>query len=136
MFACTSMNGIAMTTGPSDTCKTPTPGGPVPVPYPNMAMLNTVNPGTADPKVTVLCMPVLNAKSEIPLTNGDNAGVAGGVVSNMVMGACTFKTSSKKVSFNGKPAVYQTCQTGHNGSATPNAMGAVTVPSQTLLDVS
>ncbi len=136
MFACTTMNGMAMTTGPTDTCKTPTPGGPVPMPYPNIAMLMTANPSTADSKVLVLGMPVLNAKSEIPLTNGDNPGVVGGVVSNMVMGACKFKSSSMKVSYNGKAAVHLTCQTGHNGSGNPNAMGAVTVPSQTMLDVS
>lgn len=135
MFACTSMNGIAMTSGPTDTCKTPTPGGPVPVPYPNIAMLNTVSPNTTDKKITVLGMSVLNAKSEIPVTNGDNAGVNGGVVSNSVMGKCTFKSSSQKVSFNGKPAVFMTCQTGHNGPSTPNAMGTVTVPSQTFLNV-
>jgi hypothetical protein len=30
-------NGIAAATVP-DVCKTPSPGGPVPIPYPNIAM--------------------------------------------------------------------------------------------------
>lgn len=136
MFACTSMNGMAQATAVTDVCKTPTPGGPVPMPYPNIAMLNMANPSTTVKKVVVLGMPALNVNSETTLSNGDEAGVNMGVVSNKIMGPCTFKSSSQKVKFGGKPAVFMTCQTGHNGKSNPNAMGSVLAPSQTLLDVS
>lgn len=136
MFACTSMAGMAMTTGPTDTCKTPTPAGPQPMPYPNMAQLAMADSGTVDKQVTVLGAPVLTAKSKITMSNGDEPGVAGGIVSNKNMGECTFKTSSQKVSFHGQPAVFMTCQTGHNGPSTCNTMGQVTVPSQSFLNVS
>ena len=137
MFACTSMNGMAMTTGPTDTCKTPTPAGPQPLPYPNIAQLAMTNPSTTCQKVLVLGMPVLTAKSEITISNGDEAGCAGGVVSNMFIGKCVFKSSSQKVKFGGQPGVYMGCQTGHNcnGGGSPNAMGSVTTPSQSVLDI-
>lgn len=135
MFACTTMNGIAMATAVTDVCNTPSPAGPVPMPYPNVAMLMTADPSTAVKKVVVLGMPALNAQSTIPMSNGDNAGVNMGVVSGRVMGPCCFKSSSQKVNFGGKPAVFMSCQTGHNGQSSPNAMGTVTAPSQALLDV-
>ncbi len=136
MFACTSMNGVAQAIAVTDVCKTPTPGGPVPMPYPNIAMLNMANPSTTVKNVVVLGMPACNVKTETTLSNGDEAGVNMGVVSNKIMGPCTFKTSSQKVKFGGKPAVHVTCQTGHNGKSNPNAMGSVMVPSQGLVDVS
>lgn len=136
MFACTSMNGVAQAIAVTDVCKTPTPGGPVPMPYPNIAMLNMANPSTTVKNVVVLGMPACNVKTETTLSNGDEVGVNMGIVSNKIMGPCTFKTSSQKVKFGGKPAVHVTCQTGHNGKSNPNAMGSVMVPSQSLVDVS
>ena len=38
-------NGIAAATIP-DVCKTPSPGGPVPVPYPNIAKSSSLAKGT------------------------------------------------------------------------------------------
>ena len=38
-------NGIAAATIP-DVCKTPSPGGPVPVPYPNIARSDSLASGT------------------------------------------------------------------------------------------
>lgn len=35
----TQKSGGKVVTGP-DVCKTPTPGGPVPIPYPNLSMSN------------------------------------------------------------------------------------------------
>ncbi len=136
MLACSSMNGIAQTQGPTDVCNTPTPTGPVPMPYPNIAMLATVNPGTAVKNITIMGMPVLNQDSVIPMSNGDNAGVNMGVTSGMVMGPCTFKSGAQKVTFAGKPAVAMNCNTGHNGQNNPNAMGCVMAPSQSIVDVS
>lgn len=136
MFACTSMAGMAIGTPMTDVCKTPTPAGPQPMPYPNLAQIPMTNPGTTEKTVTVLGQPVLNNKSVINMSNGDEPGLAGGVTSNVVMGPCTFKSSSRKVSYKGKPAVFFTCQTGHNGQSSSNTVGQVLVPSQTMLDVS
>ena len=65
MFACTSMAGMAIGTPMTDVCKTPTPAGPQPMPYPNLAQIPMTNPGTTEKTVTVLGQPVLNNKSVI-----------------------------------------------------------------------
>ncbi|RWJ19008.1 MAG: DUF4150 domain-containing protein, partial [Mesorhizobium sp.] len=37
--------GISMATIP-DVCKTPSPGGPIPIPYPNIAQQSSLSDGT------------------------------------------------------------------------------------------
>ena len=116
-----------MTTGPTDVCKTPAGTAVVPVPYPNMGMLQQA---IATP-VNIFVMkkfPVTIA-STIPMTTGDEAGVAGGVVSGVVKGPAKFTMGSATVLLNGQPAVRLTSTTVHNG-ASPNTVGMVAVPSQ------
>ena len=48
-FATTMGSGTCTATGP-DVCKTPTPGGPQPLPYPNIAQLAMSNPATCAKK--------------------------------------------------------------------------------------
>ena len=52
--------GGGMNLGFPDVCLTPTPVGPIPIPYPNISTGATSNPATA--ALTVLCdgMPALN----------------------------------------------------------------------------
>jgi uncharacterized Zn-binding protein involved in type VI secretion len=123
MFATTKEKGqlLAM----PDTCKTPTPGGPVPTPYPNTAMPQMGNPATT--KVMINGMPALTKASKIQPTNGDQAGSAGGVVSGKIMGPAEFIMGSKKVKLEGNPAVFMGNQTKHNDG---NAVGSNLVPSQ------
>jgi hypothetical protein len=72
--------GIAAATVP-DVCKTPSPGGPVPIPYPNIAKSDSLDKGTKT--VTAdggnMCA---NKGSEYSMSNGDEAGTAGGVKSS------------------------------------------------------
>ena len=76
MFVCTIAAGQAMAM--PDTCKTPAPPAPpVPIPYPNFAMTQMASP--ASTKVLIGGSPALMKTSEIPLTSGDEPGVAGGV---------------------------------------------------------
>ena len=71
-------SGITTATIP-DVCKTPSPGGPVPVPYPNIAQSITLTNGTTTVKGDKVM--AANKGSKFALSNGDNAGVAGGVKS-------------------------------------------------------
>ncbi|MGF6649520.1 hypothetical protein OKW34_000082 [Paraburkholderia youngii] len=129
MFAATKAGGQC--TAALDVCKTPTPGGaPVPLPYPNIGMPPMASPTTV--KVLIGGMPALTRSSQIPLTSGDEGGVAGGVVSSGVMGKMKFMSGSRSVRFEGSPAVRLNDQTQHNDG---NAVGAVLTPSQTTVMV-
>ena len=54
MPAATNGGGQFATPGPLDICKTPTPGGPVPMPYPGLAMLAQGKGKTFSKKVKIL----------------------------------------------------------------------------------
>jgi hypothetical protein len=113
-----------------DVCKTPAPPSPspVPVPYPNNGMANqAVNTST---KVKIVSKEAITEKSEIPSSMGDEAGVAGGVVSGANMQKVQFKKGSSKVKIEGQPAIHLTSPTGHNGSNANAPAGAQIVPSQ------
>ena len=108
-----------------DVCLTPSPAGPVPVPYPDIA----ATPMAVNAKYNVLVdgMPAHNMGTTVPLTNGDNAGVATGVASGMVMGQSRQLTGSFTVLVGGKPATKLTSMSLQNGT---NAPGCQLVPSQ------
>jgi hypothetical protein len=123
MFAATQMMGTDM--GFPDVCLTPTPVGPVPIPYPNIAMAPMAIPNV----MTVLIMgaPAHNMGTSIPLTNGDNAGVALGVASGMVMGSSRHLTGAFTVLIDGMPGTRMTSVSLQNGT---NCPGVRLVPSQ------
>ena len=123
MFAVTLAGGQCLA-GP-DVCKVPAPSGAVPTPFPNSGAPPMGNsPAT---KVLVSGMPALTKASKIPLSTGDEAGTAGGVVSSKVSGEVEFIDGSVKVKFEGNPAVRLSTATKHNAG---NAMGMVVSPSQ------
>ena len=107
-----------------DVCLTPSPA-PVPIPYPNMAM----GPMGVPPAVNVLfqCAPAHNMSTVIPLTNGDNAGVAMGVASGLVMGPSRHLTGAFSFMVGGAPSTKLTSMSLQNGT---NAPGVRLVPSQ------
>jgi hypothetical protein len=109
-----------------DVCKTPSPGGPIPIPYPNMVQVAQASK-TAK-KVKIVGKPACTKKSEVPRSMGDEAGTAGGVVSSCNMGKLQYAKGSAKVKFEGKKAVYVSAPTKHNKG---NAVGAQVAPSQT-----
>jgi hypothetical protein len=131
-------SGGAMAQAVPDVCITPVPSptGPVPtpMPYPNLANTSMADPGGLVSKVLVVGMPALNLASKITMSNGDEAGVQGGVVSGVFGQQVAFLMGSVKVMVGGKPAVRLSAPTGHNGSP-PNAVGAVIAPSQTVVMV-
>jgi hypothetical protein len=63
----------------------------------------------------------------IPLSNGDNAGVAMGVASGLVMGPSRHLTAAFTVLVNGMPATRMTSMSLQNST---NCPGARLVPSQ------
>jgi hypothetical protein len=129
MPASTKMAGMCQ--GFPDVCKTPTPAGPVPMPYPNIAQNAMMDPGSATKKVLIMNMPCATAMTKILLSNGDEAGSAGGVVSGKVMGPAMFKQGSAKVLFEGKPAAMLMSMTGQNDAPVSNSpAGSQVVPSQ------
>jgi hypothetical protein len=120
-----------------DVCKTPAPPAPpIPVPYPNIAMFNQANPGTCSKTVKADGHPVVTKETLISMTSGDEAGVAGGMVSGMIKGPAKAKTFSKKVKADGKEVVFLTCTISHNGSNANAPVGTHTVPSQAVVMVS
>jgi hypothetical protein len=123
MFANTQMMGMDM--GFPDVCLTPSPVGPVPIPYPNISMGPTAIPSQV--KVLIMCMPAHNMATTIPMTNGDNAGVAMGVASGTVMGPSRHLTAAFTVLIGGMPATRMTSVSLQNST---NCPGVRLVPSQ------
>lgn len=95
-------NGIAAATIP-DVCKTPSPGGPVPVPYPNIARSDSLANGTKTIKADGGNM-CANKGSEYSRSNGDEPGTAGGVKSSTNMKEAKWITYSMDVKLEGKNA--------------------------------
>ena len=114
--------------GMPDVCKTPTPGGPVPIPYPNIGMLPQAQKTST--KVKIDGMVAIIETSEIPMSQGDEAGTAGGVVSGKNMDKIVFKKGSSKVLIEGKGCAYLTCMTAHNGANANMPAGQQIAPSQ------
>ena len=65
-----------------DVCKTPTPGGPVPIPYPNIGMSSNTSSGPTSVK-TDGQMPMTKG-AKYMMSSGDEAGSAMGVMSNKI----------------------------------------------------
>lgn len=120
-----------------DVCKTPTPGGPVPIPYPNIAMLTQISGGTASSKVKIMGKKTATKGTEISMSSGDEAGTAGGgVVSNKFKGPAKCKKGSSKVKVEGKAMAHHTSMWGQNGGSNANHPAGIQVaPSQMKVTV-
>jgi hypothetical protein len=123
MFAASQMMGMDM--GFPDVCLTPSPVGPVPIPYPNIGLGPTAIPNI--PTILIMCMPAHNMATSIPMSNGDNAGVAMGVASGMVMGPVRHLTGAFTVLANAMPMTRMTSVALQNST---NCPGVRLVPSQ------
>lgn len=116
-----------------DVCKVPAPPAPpIPVPFPNIAQCAMANPGTCTMIVKILNQPALHVGSKIPMSSGDEAGVAGGVVSGVNMQAAGFKVGLPTIKLEGNDAIAHLAVTGQNGS-NANAVGVHIVPSQAVV---
>ena len=123
MFANAQMMGLDL--GFPDVCNTPTPAGPVPIPYPNLALGPMAVKAVYN--VLFMCTPAHNMTTVIPMTNGDNAGVAMGVASGTVMGPARHLLGSFTVIVGGAPATRLGSVALQNST---NCPGVRVVPSQ------
>lgn len=84
-----------------DVCKTPSPGGPIPIPYPNIGKASDTSKGPKKVKVDGK-MPMAKG-AKYSMSAGDEAGSAGGgVASSKNKGDCEFMMYSMDVKFEGK----------------------------------
>lgn len=136
MPASNNKGGQCSTPGPTDVCKTPSPGGPVPAPYPNIASVAQAISGTCASRVKFCNGKVVTKKTQISMSSGDEGGVAGGgVKSNQIKGSCKYKKGSSKVKVEGQPVVYVSCLIAQNGNNANMPAGAQVAPSQTKVKV-
>jgi len=84
-----------------DVCKTPSPAGPIPIPYPNIGKSSDTAKGPKSVK-TDGEMPMIKG-SIYSTSSGDEAGTAGGgILSGKTKGECEFMMYSFDVKFEGK----------------------------------
>jgi hypothetical protein len=95
-------DGVSTATLP-DVCKTPSPGGPVPVPYPNVAFSSDLANGSTTVKADGGKMIAVKG-SEFRRSTGDEPGTAGGVKSNTFAKEATWLTYSFDVKIDGRNA--------------------------------
>ncbi|HEY7394228.1 MAG TPA: PAAR-like domain-containing protein [Gemmatimonadaceae bacterium] len=118
--------GISMATIP-DVCKTPSPGGPVPIPYPNIALAANLAKGTTTVKADGGNM-CAKYGSEFSISTGDEPGTLGGVTSGTFKKEATWITYSFDVSLEGKGACRLTDKMFHNHQNTVNMGGLLQAP--------
>jgi hypothetical protein len=106
-----SSMGISTATIP-DVCKTPTPGGPVPIPYPNFANQSTLSKGTKSVKVKNKMIAVKG--SRYAMSMGDEPGTIGGIKSNTFKQHTDWITYSFDVKMDGKNACRHSDKKFHN----------------------
>ena len=100
-----------------DVCKTPSPAGPIPIPYPNIAMSSDTDKGSE----TVKCdgNPICLKDSNFMTSTGDEAGSAGGVASSKTKGKAEFINYSFDVKVDGKNVARALDLMLHNDKNTP-----------------
>lgn len=114
--------GVSNATIP-DVCKTPSPGGPVPIPYPNIATQSSLKGGTKTVKAKKMMIAIKG--SQYSRSNGDEPGTAGGVKSNVNMKATDWITYSFDVKMDGKNACRHTDKKFHNNQNTVDLAGNI-----------
>lgn len=128
--------GAGLNLGFPDVCLTPipSPAGPVPtpIPYPDMGIPVTSAPAAYH--ILTVCMPVINQMSRGLLSNGDEAGSLGGVVSHTMDGQTTYELGCFTIFVDGPPCQRLTSMTGQNVVGNmPNTMGMTIAPTQTTV---
>ncbi|HEY4119243.1 MAG TPA: PAAR-like domain-containing protein [Byssovorax sp.] len=110
-----------------DVCKVPPPGPgpPVPTPFPNIGQGSSAT--GAAMKVLISGSPAHNLGTTTPVTQGDQGGTLGGMVSNRFSATRRHTVGVTSVLIGGKPATRLGAATSQNNN---NAMGVRTTPSQ------
>jgi len=117
--------GVSMATIP-DVCKTMSPG-PVPIPYPNVALSSDLANGTTTVQADGGNM-CANYGSEFSVSSGDEAGAVGGVTSGVFKKEATWITYSFDVKLEGKGACRLSDKMFHNHQNTVNMSGLLQPP--------
>lgn len=113
--------GLSIATIP-DVCKTPSPGGPIPLPYPNFANQGTLKDGTTTVFAKGGKMIAIKG-SQYGMSTGDEPGTVGGVKSNVFKKATDWITYSFDVKMDGKNACRHTDKKFHNDKNTVDLAG-------------
>lgn len=100
-----------------DVCKTPTPAGPIPIPYPNIAKSSDTAQGSTT--VEMDGNPICLKDSNFMISTGDEAGSALGVASNKIKGKAEFVNFSFDVMVEGKNVCRAFDMMLHNDKNTP-----------------
>lgn len=100
-----------------DVCKTPSPAGPIPIPYPNIAQSSDTAQGSQ--KVKCDGNPICLKDSNFKMSTGDEAGSAGGVMSSKIKGKAEFLMYSFDVKVEGKSVARAFDIMLHNDKNTP-----------------
>ena len=93
--------GVTIATLP-DVCKTPTPGGPIPLPYTNIAFSKDLAKGSTSVKADGESIAIRG--SEFSMSIGDDPGTAGGVISGVNKSKATWLLFSPNVKVQKKNA--------------------------------
>jgi hypothetical protein len=98
-----------------DVCKTPSPGGPVPIPYVNVARDGDLANGSTS--VSIEGHPVALKDSNLSTSSGDEPGTAGGgLISSKTKGKMTWASASIDVKIEGQGVIRFLDATQHNGN--------------------
>lgn len=114
---------IGITSAFPDVCKTPAPPAPspVPIPYPNIGQ-SMMATSKVTKRVTDNKQKVVVKGSCYSLSNGDQPGIALGVVSSKIMGKSVIKNQSFNVKFEKKGVGRLKDPHGNNSGSKPNAI--------------
>jgi hypothetical protein len=129
MFATTN-SPMGMTMGITVNL-TPTPAGPVPIPYPSIGHLMMFDPGSLHSSVLIQGFMATKMGSKTIMTLGDTPGVNGGVVSGKFGGPASILTGSTCVFMGGVPAGTMLSLYGSNGEPVMNTVANQISPSCT-----
>jgi hypothetical protein len=117
-------DGLTHVAAAPDVCKTPSPAGPVPVPYVNAASDADLARGTKS--VRIGGSSVAHEGAHLRTSTGDEPGAAGGgVISAKTKGKLTWGTASADVRVEGKGVVRFMDITHHNGNSFNTAFTAM-----------
>lgn len=120
MFSTTQMMGLDF--GIPDVCKVPPM---IPTPFPNLAMPEMAIGAAYN--ILHVCAPAHTLITTIPITQGDDAGLLGGLVSETDMGPSRRFTGAFTILLDGMPATRLTSIGAQN---LINCPGMTLVPSQ------
>ena len=123
--------GASLATIP-DICKTPTPGGPVPIPYPNFADQGSLDKGTTTVKAKGSMIAIKG--SEYCRSSGDEPGTAGGITSSTFKKETAWISYSFDVKMDGANTCRHTDKKFHNHKNTVDLAGNLD-PTMPLVDL-